>query len=191
MEKWVSSCLTKQNKHALKLQAMVVGIAMLTGASLGAAAYFSGDAIVTAQAEQRLKAGAENANAALQAYLGEEAQDLTLFAGRKDVSGALTSFAGAYKSLAAQGDPADLLQQAYIADNPHPPGERKLLESSNSLLVYDLNHRPQHTEFRALLETRGYNDVFLFDIEANNVYSVQKDSDFGTGFAEGAGPWAG
>src|SRR5690606_15803447 len=95
-----------------------------------------------------------------------------------------------YKSLAAQGDPAELLQKSYVTDNPHPVGERKLLESSNNLLVYDLNHRPQHTEFRALLETRGYTDVFLFDVDANNVYSVQKDSDFGTRFAEGTGPWA-
>ncbi|ODT83472.1 MAG: hypothetical protein ABS76_03675 [Pelagibacterium sp. SCN 64-44] len=183
--------MTRQIKLALKLPAMVVGIALVTGASLGLAAYFSSDAVVTAQAEQRLGAASDNANAALAAYLGEVASDLTLFAGRKDVSGALMAFAGAYKSLAAQGDPADLLQKAYITDNPHPPADRKLLESSNSLLVYDLNHRPQHTEFRALLETRGYTDVFLFDTEANNVYSVQKAPDFGTRFAEGSGPWAG
>ena len=188
---WGSSTVTKQIKLALKLPAMVIGIAVLTGASLGVAAYVSSDAIVTEQAEERLAAGSENANAALEAYLGEVAEDLTLFAGRKDVSGALMAFAGAYKSLAAQGDPAELLQKAYVEDNPHPEGERKLLDSSNNLLVYDLNHRPQHTEFRALLETRGYYDVFLFDTDANNVYSVQKEADFGTAFAEGAGPWAG
>jgi len=187
---WGSSTMTKQIRLALKLPVMVIGIALVTGASLGVAAYFSSDAIVSDQARERLSAGAENANAALAAYLGEVAEDLTLFAGRKDVSGALMAFAGAYKSLAAQGDPAELLQKSYVTDNPHPVGERKLLESSNNLLVYDLNHRPQHTEFRALLETRGYTDVFLFDVDANNVYSVQKDSDFGTRFAEGAGPWA-
>jgi methyl-accepting chemotaxis protein len=180
----------KQFKLAFKLPAMVVSIAMVTGISLGVAAYFSSDVIVTEQAEERLTAGAENANAALQAYLDEVAGDLTLFAGRKDISAALMSFAGAYKSLTGQGDPAELLQKAYVTDNPHPAGERALLDSSNTLLVYDLNHRPQHTEFRALLETRGYYDVFLFDTEANNVYSVQKEADFGTRFAEGTGPWA-
>jgi methyl-accepting chemotaxis protein len=182
--------VTQQIKLALKLPAMVIGIALVTGASLGVAAYFSSDAIVTEQAEQRLAAGSENANAALEAYLNEVSQDLTLFAGRKDVSGALMSFAGAYRSLTAQGDPAELLQKAYVTDNPHPAGERRLLDSSNTLLAYDLNHRPQHTEFRALLETRGYYDVFLFDTDANNVYSVQKEADFGTSFAEGAGPYA-
>ncbi len=187
---WGSSTVTKQIKLALKLPAMVIAIAAITGASLGVAAYFSSDAIVSEQAEERLAAGSENANAALEAYLGEVAEDLTLFAGRKDVSGALMSFAGAYRSLTSQGDPAELLQKAYVTDNPHPAGERRLLDSSNTLLAYDLNHRPQHTEFRALLETRGYYDVFLFDTDLNNVYSVQKEADFGTSFAEGTGPYA-
>ncbi len=182
--------MTKQIKLALKLPAMVIGIAITTGIGLGLAAYFSSDAVVSQQAEARLAAGSDNANAALEAYLGEVAQDLTLFAGRKDVSGALMSFAGAYRSLTSQGDPAELLQKAYVTDNPHPVGERRLLDSSNTLLAYDLNHRPQHTEFRALLETRGYYDVLLFDTEANNVYSVQKEADFGTSFADGAGPYA-
>ncbi|MBE7733920.1 methyl-accepting chemotaxis protein [Devosia faecipullorum] len=182
--------MSRQIKLAVKLPAMVMGIALVTGLGLGVAAYLSSDGIVTAQAEQRLSAASENANAALEAYLGEVAEDLTLFAGRKDVSAALMSFAGAYRSLTSQGDPAELLQKAYVTDNPHPQDQRRLLDSSNTLLAYDLNHRPQHAEFRALLETRGYSDIFLFDTDANNVYSVQKQADFGTQFAEGAGPWA-
>src|SRR5690606_9024743 len=51
-------------------------------------------------------------------------------------------------------------------------------------------HRQQHDEFRSLLQTRGYYDIFLFDLQGNNVYSVQKEADFGAGFAEGAGIWA-
>ncbi|WP_052715580.1 methyl-accepting chemotaxis protein [Devosia chinhatensis] len=182
--------MSKQIKLALKLPAMVIGIAVLTGVSLGIAAYISSDAVVTEQAEARLAAGSDNANAALAAYLGEVSEDLTLFAGRKDVSGALMAFAGAYRSLTAQGEPAELLQEAYVTNNPHPSGERQLLESSNTLLVYDLNHRAHHSEFRALLETRGYSDVFLFDTDGNNVYSVLKEADFGTRFAEGTGAWA-
>ena len=117
-------------------------------------------------------------------------QDLTLFAGRKDVAAAIYSFTGAVHSLKSQGEPADLLQNAYVASNPHPEGERLLLDTSEKLSVYDQIHRAQHNEFRNLLQTRGYYDVFLFDLNGNNVYSVQKEADFGTSFAEDGGPWA-
>jgi methyl-accepting chemotaxis protein len=177
-------------KLSLRLPVLVVGIALATGTSLGLAAYFSGDSIVTEQAEQRLGAAADNATAALDAYLSEVRQDLTLFANRSDVAAALYSFSGAFHSLKGQGDPAALLQDAYVAQNPHNAGERLLLDTSEKLSVYDQIHRQQHDEFRSLLQTRGYYDVFLFDLEGNNVYSVQKEGDFGTGFAEGAGPWA-
>ena len=179
-----------QMKLSLRLPIMVVGIAMATGASLGLAAYFSSDSIVSSQAEQRLDAAAQNATAALDAYLSEVRQDLTLFANRSDVAAALYSFAGAVHSLKGQGDPATLLQDAYVASNPHPQGERLLLDTSEKLSVYDQIHRKQHDEFRSLLQTRGYYDIFLFDLDFNNVYSVEKEADFGTSFAEGGGPWA-
>ncbi len=175
---------------SLRLPILVIGIAVATGAGLGIAAYFSGDAIVTDQAEQRLNSAADNATAALDAYLSEVRQDLTLFAGRKDVAAAIYSFTGAVHSLKSQGEPADLLQDAYVANNPHPQGERLLLDTSEKLSVYDQIHRAQHNEFRNLLQTRGYYDVFLFDLNGNNVYSVQKEADFGTSFAEEGGPWA-
>ncbi len=177
-------------KLSLRLPILVIGIAVATGAGLGIAAYFSGDAIVTDQAEQRLNSAADNATAALDAYLSEVRQDLTLFAGRKDVAAAIYSFTGAVHSLKSQGEPADLLQDAYVANNPHPQGERLLLDTSEKLSVYDQIHRAQHNEFRNLLQTRGYYDVFLFDLNGNNVYSVQKEADFGTSFAEEGGPWA-
>ncbi|WP_244557400.1 methyl-accepting chemotaxis protein [Devosia lucknowensis] len=177
-------------KLSLRLPVMVVGIAMVTGASLGIAAYFTSDSVVTAQAEQRLSAAAENATASLDAYLSEVRQDLSLFANRSDVAAALYSFSGAVHSLKSQGDPATLLQDAYVAQNPHPHGERLLLDTSEKLSVYDQIHRQQHDEFRSLLQTRGYFDIFLFDLQGNNVYSVQKEADFGTSFAEGVGPWA-
>jgi len=182
--------MNTQLKLAFKLPAMVVAIALVTGASLALAAYFASNAIVTRQAEQRLSAAAANATAALDAYIQEVAEDLTLFAGRREIAAAIDAFAGARRSLLAQGDPAELLQDAYVAQNPHPAGERLLLDSSDKLLVYDLHHRPNHADFRELMQTRGYYDVLLFDADGNNVYSVQKATDFGTGFAEGAGPWA-
>jgi methyl-accepting chemotaxis protein len=182
--------MTRHHSLAFKLPAMVVAIALVTGASLATAAYFVSDAIVSRQAEQRLTSGAANATTALDAYLQEVERDLTLFAGRGDIAASIDAFSGAFNSLKGQGEPGAVLQAAYIEANPHPEGERLLLDSSDKVSVYDLTHRAKHPEFRTLLETRGYYDVFLFDWEGNNVYSVQKEADFGTSFAEGGGQWA-
>ena len=75
-----------QLKLAFKLPAMVVAIALVTGASLALAAYAVSSSIVNSQAEQRLTAAAANAHSALDAYLNEVAEDLTLFAGRSEIA---------------------------------------------------------------------------------------------------------
>lgn len=177
-------------KLAFKLPAMIVAIALLTGSSIAVVAYFVGDRIVTDQAGQRLTSVTANTTDALQAYFKEVAEDLTIFAGRSEITTAITSFSGALKLLTTQGDPAALLQDAYVTQNPHPSGERLLLDSSDKLPAYDRRHRTLHADFRELLEKRGYYDIFLFDTEGNNVYSVFKEADFATNFKEGGGPWA-
>ena len=179
-----------QLKLAFKLPAMVVAIALVTGASLALAAYAVSSSIVNSQAEQRLTAAAANARSALNAYLDEVAEDLTLFAGRSEIAADIDLFSGAMRSLTGQGDPTELLQDAYITQNPNPVGERLKLDTSDKLPVYDLHHRNLHADFRDLLETRGYYDIFLFDTDFNNVYTVFKEADFATNFAEGGGPWA-
>ncbi|MBU1335272.1 MAG: HAMP domain-containing protein [Alphaproteobacteria bacterium] len=179
-----------QLKLAFKLPAMVVAVALVTGASLAVAAYIASNAIVSSQAEQRLSATAANAHSAIAAYLDEVAVDLAVFAGRSEISAAIDAFSGAMRSLSGQGDPAELLQDAYITQNPHGAGERLLLDTSDKLPVYDLHHRNLHADFRDLLQRRGYYDIFLFDTDFNNVYTVFKEADFATNFAEGGGPWA-
>ena len=182
--------MANQLKLAFKLPAMVVAIALVTGASLALSAYFASSAIVNSQAEQRLTSAAANAKTALEAYLQEMAEDLTLFAGRSEIAASIDLFSGAMRSMRGQGDPTELLQDAYITNNPNPSGERQLLDTSDKVPVYDLHHRNLHADFRDIMEKRGYYDVFLFDYEFTNVYSVSKEADFGTNFAENGGPWS-
>ena len=184
------SSMTTQLKLAFKLPAMVVAIALVTGASLALAGYVASSRIVTSQAEQRLQAAASNARTSLEAYLHEVAEDLSVFAGRAEIAANIDLFSGAMRSLAGQGDPTELLQDAYITQNPHPAGEKLLLDTSDKLPVYDLHHRALHADFRDLLLKRGYYDIFLFDTDFNNVYTVFKEADFATNFGEGGGPWA-
>jgi methyl-accepting chemotaxis protein len=175
---------------AFKLPALITAIALATGVSLGLAAFVAADRIVTSQAEQRLTAATQNAQSALDAYLKEVSEDLAVFAGRSEIAAAIDLFSGAMRSLKDRGDPTEQLQDAYITQNPNPPGEKLLLDASDKLPVYDLHHRGIHADFRDLLEKRGYYDIFLFDTDFNNVYTVFKEPDFATNFAEGGGPWA-
>ena len=147
--------MTTQLKLAFKLPAMVVAIALVTGASLALAAYVASNGIVTSQAEQRLTAAAANARSALDAYLRGVAEDLTLFAGRSEIAAGIDLFSGAMRSLEGQGDPTALLQDAYITQNPNPAGEKLLLDTSDKLPVYDLHHRALHADFRDLLLKRA------------------------------------
>ena len=139
--------MSAQLKLAFKLPAMVVAVALVTGASLALAGYFTSNAIVTSQAEQRLSAAAANARSMLEAYLNEVAEDLTLFAGRAEIAADIDLFSGAMRSLAGQGDPTELLQDAYITQNPNPAGQKLLLDTSDKLPVYDLHHRALHADF--------------------------------------------
>jgi len=179
-----------QLKIAFKLPATVVAIALLAGASVGLAAYLISSATVTQQAEQRLDAAADNASTVLSAYLAEVAADLTLFAGRADTISALDQLTGAVRGLQAGGEPVELMQNAYITNNPHPAGEKLLLDASSLLPDYDRVHAAVHPDLRKLLLNRGYYDIFLFDAELTNVYTVYKEADFATSFKVGGGPWS-
>ncbi|MGV8853644.1 MAG: methyl-accepting chemotaxis protein [Devosia sp.] len=179
-----------QLKIAFKLPLMVVAIALVAGASVGLGAYMISSAIVTRQAEQRLSAAAENAGTVLSAYLADVGKDLTLFAGRADTASAIDQLSAAVHGMQANGDSAALMQNAYITQNPHPAGERLLLDGSTLLPEYDRVHASVHPDLRNLLLIRGYYDIFLFDTDLNNVYTVYKEADFATNFMAGGGPWS-
>ncbi|MGV8834308.1 MAG: methyl-accepting chemotaxis protein [Devosia sp.] len=179
-----------QLKIAFKLPAMVVAISLVAGASIGLASYFISSAIVTQQAEQRLSAAAANATTVLAAYLEEVSHDLTLFAGRADTARTIDQLSDAVHGLQGQGDSAELMQNAYITQNPNPAGEKLLLDASTLLPEYDRVHAAVHPDLRSLLLNRGYYDIFLFDTDLNNVYTVYKEADFATNFKDGGGPWA-
>lgn len=120
---------------SLKLPAMVVAIALVAGLGVGGAAYMVGDGIVNEQAQQRLTSAAANARSALTEYLAGVAEDLTVFAGRSEVSTSIDLFAGAMGSLKGQGNPGELLQKAYIDNAPEALEERMLRDTSDALPV--------------------------------------------------------
>jgi len=73
------------------------------------------------------------------------------------------------------------LQKRYIVENPHPAGEKKLLDSSGVNDAYDVVHKTWHPLFRRFAETTGFHDLILVDAETGRIiYTVKKEPDFGT-----------
>ncbi len=83
-------------------------------------------------------------------------------------------------------DVALALQQAYIAGNPNPLGEKHLLEHSGAGNPYDSYHKLTHPPFRRFIDTFGYYDLVLIDAEHGDIiYSVYKELDFATSLRDG------
>jgi signal transduction histidine kinase/CheY-like chemotaxis protein len=77
------------------------------------------------------------------------------------------------------------LQYAYIADNPEPVRFKFELDSAGGGTAYDHLHGRYHPLLREFIQSFGYYDLFLVDLDGNLVYSVYKETDFATNLLNG------
>ncbi len=168
-----------------KLPAIVIGSAAILAIAIGLPAYFSSLAELKNQSQQRMQSVLDARHAALTDYLGAIEEDLRIAASNPRTAAAVRSFTASFRSTEnAQAE----LQRLYIEENPHPLGEKHKLDYADDGSLYAQHHRRFHGAFRTLLETRGYYDIFLFDLSGNLIYSVFKEADFATNLVDGE--WA-
>ena len=108
-----------------------------------------------------------------------------------EVKSAMTAFRSAWGELAGSdgsGGARAQLQKAYTSDNPYPLGSKDMLAFAAGPQAYHAAHKQYHDVFRKLAQERGYYDVYLIDLDGNCIYSVAKQSDFGTNVV--SGPYA-
>lgn len=92
----------------------------------------------------------------------------------------------AYETYRPNTTEAVHLQHLYIAANPHPVGSKGKLESTGDGSAYDLAHQRYQRIFQAMIKRMGFYDLFLIDPESGDiVYSVYKETDFGTSLLTG------
>lgn len=99
-------------------------------------------------------------------------------------------FAPAYAAKSGTAPPDDLLptspagralQRAFVADSPHPLGEKQKLDRPARLpAAYADAHAEFHPGFRRAVEQYGFYDVFLATPAGDLVYTVFKEVDVGT-----------
>lgn len=178
-------------KLSKKIPVLVVGAGAIVGIGIGLSSYFASVSSIKQLTDERLMSAAKIGTDELKTYLTNIEHELVLTAEHPGTVNAVLEFAEVWNALKASGaSPEGELQAAYITDNPHPTGEKHLLDSAEADTPYDRVHARYHPWFRKLQQDQGYYDVFLFDTDGNLVYSVFKELDYATNFTEGGGKWA-
>ena len=83
---------------------------------------------------------------------------------------------------------AKALQSAYISNNPNKLGEKNKLNKGLGTADYHNVHNSYHHHFDLFLQSFGYYDIFLVDLDGNVIYSVFKELDYATNLI--SGPYA-
>ncbi len=169
-------------KLGFRLPAIISGASVIAAVSVGALAYWASAENLEELANQRLVALAESRKGDLANYLDSIVQDLEVTAESPFVSEAMTEFETAWNGM--DGSQSDVLQAAYIHDNPNPLGEKDKLDTAGNT-AYDQVHATYHPWFREMLHTRGYYDIFLFSTDGSLVYTVFKELDYATNLNTG------
>jgi methyl-accepting chemotaxis protein len=179
-----------QLKIAQKLPLIIFCLALLTGLGVGTSAFMIAAHMAERQAESRLSVVAQLKADIVDAYFDALAIDLAAFAQRTDTSNAVSLMASAYGEIAFMEDATVALQNAYAINNSYERGQRHLLETTPDGGPYDKYHKMFHPRFVDLASQRPYDDIYLFDLRGNLLYSYNKFDDFATNFSESGGPFA-
>lgn len=175
-------------KISTKLPLVILGGALIVGSGIGFASFLTARTSVSELSQHHLQASAEITRDEFLSYLESIERDLHVVATNPLTSDAVAEFSIAWNAIE---DPTTDLQAAYIENNPHPLGEKHLLDQAWTGTFYDNVHAKFHPWFRELQQTSGYYDVFLFDTDGNLIYSVFKELDYATNFAtSNSGEWA-
>jgi methyl-accepting chemotaxis protein len=176
-------------KMAQKLPLVVAGAALLASATVGLLSYGIGAGTVTAMTEDKLRTVAVSRAQALEDVLTSVRDDLLVTASSGGMVSGIQNLVVGWAPVGADG--GALARKGFITDNPNPPDQRELLDKTRipGASTYTMAHERLHVGLRGQLKARGYEDIYVFDANANLIYSVKKQDDFATSFAKG-GPYA-
>jgi len=168
---------------SFKLPALITIIVVVAVGFASGLAFYGQRSTVQKGAQALLTELATSRGEHIELDLQGNGEDLILTANSSLTSRAINEFSQAWDIL--EMGQTEMLQQAYITDNPYPIGERHMLDVAQDGSIWSSVHAQIHPEFRAIQQRYGYYDIFLFDLDGNLIYSVFKESDFATNMKEG------
>jgi methyl-accepting chemotaxis protein len=179
--------LFPQLRIAQKVPFAIVGGALVVSAAVGVVSYLISSSTMESMGQERLRAISIERAEKVTAFLDGLADDVVQLANTALAQDTAKALQVTWTQL---DDPTAQLQKNFITDNPHPEGERYLLDLPEQKNAYSFGHKNAHPGLRSVAQGRGYADLFLFDLDGNLLYTVNKNLDFATTFTEGGGPYA-
>ncbi|MEO5619387.1 MAG: methyl-accepting chemotaxis protein [Cypionkella sp.] len=79
----------------------------------------------------------------------------------------------------------DSLFSQYVTSNPNPAGKHDLLDRASGPETYNAAHAKYHAAFAQFIKLNDLYDLFIFDNNLRNAYTVEKETDFLADFASG------
>lgn len=171
-----------------KLPIVIALAAILVGLGTGVSGYMISSNTVDEMSHEKLHTLAVARDHEVERALYNIEKELVLFSHDPAIFEGLEDFSNDFAEMGIGARTA--LQNAYIADNPNPTGEKHLLDRAPGLEHYHKTHAHFHPFFRDMVKVKGYYDVFLFDTKGNLVYSMYKELDYAENFATNGGPYA-
>ncbi|MBW7850967.1 MAG: PAS domain S-box protein [Rhodospirillales bacterium] len=170
-------------KLSHKITSLVAFAALLAGLAVGLADYSQASRELREAAEAKLGALLEARKAAIEDYLDSIRRDLRSQAENPFLVESFQAFLVGWEELGPGA--AATMRNLYHTANPHPSGERRLLDHAGDPSIYSLGHHRFHPRLRAFTARYGYRDLLLVDRDGNVVYSVMKKADFATNLVHG------
>lgn len=175
--------------YRTKLQVAFVVLGLAVIAATGWIALASATDALEQSSHDRLTAARETRVQELTRYFNNLRSQVQALSADESILSALDQFEAAWPSIpAARGagdDPrGEAVRQAWITDNPNPPGAKDVLVESPQLGRYGEVHARYHPTFHRYKTAFGFYDVFLIAPEGGRVlYTVMKETDVGIALA--------
>lgn len=168
-----------------KVSAIVILASFLSAVLVGGFAFYQLTSQQAETAGQALETLAEKKTVAVRDLVQDLSEDLGLLASVRTTERALFAFNRAWYLF--DGIAEKDIFRLYRQENPHPEGQKALLERANGdTSLYTDTHALYHPWYRDFVKKRGYEELYLVDKDGNVVYSVNKLQDFASNLNLGA-----
>lgn len=164
-----------------KLPVLVATLCLTASASVALLGYFDLQRNILQNQRNSFELLATERISALDTWLNKVGDDVIQLGNDPTIVSAISAFSSSYNLMIDSAG----LQAAYIADNPHPEGEKDQLDQAPESLPYHFQHGSFHPHFRQIVDVNGYNDIVLFNLAGDLLYSVAKEGDYATNFETG------
>ena len=170
-------------KLTLKLPLMMVSVAVIAMTIMGFEAYKDARELLDVEGNNRLTATLESRADQLLTWQETLIADVHAEAASQSTARGVREFTSAWKRLGP--DASAYVRKLYVDENPHPAGERQLLEFAGDVTDYSIQHRRYHNSYMTAAQQKGFYDVFLIDLAGNVIYTMAKEQDFGSNLLTG------